>query len=363
MSALTIAERIAAEFDVGPRVEVAICCGDEVVEHSVHSDASVRRSNVGQGSLFSGVCLTKPIVIGALCSAILDSEASIDSPMRQVLPSLGGTETGELTLRMVVNHEAGQVAPALDDLMTMRRERLMDLAYDLGAGLVPLSNERRSYSQVSAVGLLAHAAEVCTGVSASEVIQTRIAASGLDELLVFSISDSSAEGMIDRMGLHYVEAFAGPWVPMIHELVPAHIAWLDSPIVGGAASVEGMARWYSHVLLALSGEAQPDVLPPGVLDEVLKEPRSGDRPADPTLGRPAMFRAGFMVELADHGYGSAPSDAAVGHSGWCGRSFAWCDPTAGYSACCWISGVRFDGPAFSPIRARIVDLISASVAA
>jgi hypothetical protein len=102
----------------------------------------------------------------------------------------------------------------------------------------------------------------------------------------------------------------------------------------------------------LDGGSVPGFPSPSVLRRAVADRRA--RVDDPVLDRRCAFGGGFMVDLADHGYGAAVPSSAIGHSGLMGNSCGLVDPRTGTALALFFNGFN-GGPSDADfLRSRYV---------
>ena len=90
-------------------------------------------------------------------------------------------------------------------------------------------------------------------------------------------------------------------------------------------NARGLCEFYRLVGLVLRGHRLGSFPTPEFLNDAVDNHRR-IRSHDETLHKQCGFAAGFMTDLADHGYGSTISPDAIGHTGLVGSPFGFYDP-------------------------------------
>ncbi|CAN5594352.1 hypothetical protein BH20ACT2_BH20ACT2_03070 [soil metagenome] len=84
---------------------------------------------------------------------------------------------------------------------------------------------------------------------------------------------------------------------------------------------------------------------------------------DPVLQRDCDFAGGFMIGLADHGFGTQLSDRAFEHVGLTGSSFVFADPERDLVAAVLVNGLNTSTDDAELLRRRFIRAILADVEA
>lgn len=252
-------------------------------------------------------CATKPFL--ALAAHILHREGHLDleTPLC-FLTEFPSLLTAQGTLRDVLCHDAGLASPRLAEAWFAGDAAATQL--DEVRQVAPLEQ----YSEIAGWHVLAHVMRKATGYSADALIRRLV----LDPFEIDCVALDS-DVPVDAIGTYFAVRGAGAdnAVPLLMDLTPTVHRSINA-VWGGVASAQGLGRLY-RALLA------DDAAVAGLVRAACSYRRG---PVfDPVLRRQVDFSAGFMVDLAQHGYGSRVSRDAFGYTGWMGSSWGLADPT------------------------------------
>ncbi|MGI9577198.1 MAG: serine hydrolase domain-containing protein [Microthrixaceae bacterium] len=319
-----LVERVEREAEEGffhTGAQLCVRVGEETV-----LDVAVGRTHLHQpfrtDTLSALYCTAKPLVAAAVLVLIADDELSLEDQLGHVVPALDQTWMAARTIEQVLGHTAG--------VHTMNTVLARILPESLREGflhtLEPPPAWRfgvdRSYAEFGGWFLLGQVIEEIAGEPYASFVNERVLAGyGIDpSQLVVRFDDRTFDTIGGRISATYDLTLHQP-VPLLAEAGP-ETACEWNPAFGSYGTMEAMSAFYSGLLRDLDGALE--VLPPDLLADAVRArlPLTYDT----TLDREAGFGLGFMAPLSSHYFGERPSDAAFGHAGQGGTSFAMADP-------------------------------------
>ena len=352
-------ERVGREAEEGffhTGAQLCVRVGGESV-----LDVAVGRTHLHEpfrtDTLSALYCTAKPLVAVAVLALIADDELSLEDQLGHVVAELDGTWMAERTVEEVLAHTAGlhSMNTVLARILpeSMREGFLLTMepppAWRFGVD--------RSYAEFGGWYVLGRVIEELAEQPYGDFVAERVVdAYGIDrsDLVVHFDSDTFAE-MSGRVSATYDLTLHQP-VPLLAEVGPdTACEW--NPAFGSYGTMSAMAAFYSGLLADLGGAGH--AVPPDLLAEAVR-PRL-PLTFDSTLDREAGFGLGFMTPLSSHWFGERPSDAAFGHAGQGGTSFAMADPERDVAiAVLFNAGLDAD-TALSFRRVNLVDSIYRSL--
>jgi CubicO group peptidase (beta-lactamase class C family) len=328
----------------GPRIELS--CGD----------AGTGAMTVD--TLHSVWCLTKPVVAMAACSAVEAAGLGPDSTLVEIGVVDDTGDLADISLGDVLCHDAGLGQPhaARTRISVSEDERLRGLAGAVQRASIDAGG-KAAYSECSSWYLLGRMLERSARLRPEAYLQGLLDQAGLD--IHFDIRQRRFDRIQHRIGCYFSEDGDAGFRPMLHDAVRS-VACDARVHLGGYASMSGIRRWYEMLEERRghrhnSGSHVPGGLLPtrSFLEKCLRRERRGS--FDTILNRQCDFAAGFMTNLGGHHFGSRPSDAAIGHTGWAGATWSWSDPRFGITGAVLVNGIRFDDSMWTVLRPRVVD--------
>lgn len=356
-----LVERLGREADEGFFHTAAQLCVEVGGERVL--DVAVGRTHLHEpfrtDTLSALYCTAKPLIAVAVLALVADDELSLHDRLADVVPGLETPWLADRSVEEVLAHTAG-----LHELNTVLARILPP---DLREAWLHVSppptgwrfGVDRSYAEFGGWFLLGKVIEESGETPYGEFVADRVLApygvpSG--ELVVHFDEERFAE-LRPRISATFDLTLERP-VPLLAE-VGERTACEWNPAFGSYGTMRAMAAFYRGVLGDLGGGG--NVLPA----ELASEATTARLPLsdDVTLGRPAGFGLGFMTPLSSHHFGDAPSEAAFGHAGQGGTSFAWADPERDLvAAVLFNSGLDAD-TALSYRRVHLVDALYRAVGA
>lgn len=319
-----LVERVEREAEEGffhTAAQLCVRTGDDTV-----LDVAVGRTHLHQpfrtDTLSALYCTAKPLVAVAVLALVADDELSLEDQLGHVVPALGGTWMAQRTVEQVLGHTAG-VHTMNTVLARILPESFREgFLHTLEPPPVWRFGVDRSYAEFGGWFLLGQVIEEITEKPYEEFVTERVVSGyGIDPAqLVVRFDALTFDTMGDRISATYDLTLHQP-IPLLAEAGP-ETACEWNPAFGSYGTMEAMAAFYSGLLGDLGGAEA--VLPADVLAEAVR-PRL-PLTFDTTLDREAGFGLGFMAPLSSHYFGDRPSEAAFGHAGQGGTSFAMADP-------------------------------------
>ena len=345
-------EREAGEGFFHTAAQVVVSRGGERV-----LDVAVGRTHMHEpfrtDTLSALYCTAKPLVAVAVLALVADGELSLDDQLGHVVAGLDTPWMAERTVEQVLAHTAG-----LHTVNTVLARILPESSRETWLHMMPPPDgwrygRDRSYAEFGGWYLLGKVIEEIGERPYGDFVRERVLdpyGVAADDLVVH-FDPATFERLSDRISATFDLTMHQP-VPLLAEVGPATACeW--NPAFGAYGTMEAMATFYEGLLGDLHGAET--VLP----KDVLAEAGTSRLPLtfDESLQREAGFGLGFMTPLSSHYFGARPSDAAFGHAGQGGTSFAMADPEGDIAlAVLFNAGLDAD-TALSFRRVNLVDAI------
>jgi CubicO group peptidase (beta-lactamase class C family) len=321
-----LVERIAAEAEEGlfhTAAQLTVRRGGEVLV-DVATGRTHRHEPYRTDTLASLYCTAKPIVAVAVLRLVAEDELSLDDRLGDVVDGLATPWIAERTVAEVLDHTAG--------LHSVNTVLARVLPPSLRVGWLHAAEPPavwrfgldRAYAEFGGWFLLGEAIESLTGEPFDRYCRRAVldpyGVPADDLWLRVGAEDYPSVG--PRISVTYDLTMDHP-VPLLAEAGP-ETAGEWNPAFGSYGCTSALAAFYEGLLGDLAGADR--VLPADLLAEATRVRLPIQH--DVTLGREAGFGLGFMTPLSTHVFGRRPSDAAFGHAGQGGTSFAFADPEA-----------------------------------
>jgi CubicO group peptidase (beta-lactamase class C family) len=321
-----LVERIAAEAEEGlfhTAAQLTVRRGGEVLV-DVATGRTHRHEPYRTDTLASLYCTAKPIVAVAVLRLVAEDELSLDDRLGDVVDGLATPWIAERTVAEVLDHTAG--------LHSVNTVLARVLPPSLRVGWLHAAEPPavwrfgldRAYAEFGGWFLLGEAIESLTGEPVDRYCRRAVldpyGVPADDLWLRVGAEDYPSVG--PRISVTYDLTMDHP-VPLLAEAGP-ETAGEWNPAFGSYGCTSALAAFYEGLLGDLAGADR--VLPADLLAEATRVRLPIQH--DVTLGREAGFGLGFMTPLSTHVFGRRPSDAAFGHAGQGGTSFAFADPEA-----------------------------------
>ncbi|MFN7149082.1 MAG: serine hydrolase domain-containing protein [Microthrixaceae bacterium] len=289
-------------------------------------DIAVGRTHLGEpferSTLSAMYCTAKPVVAVAVLRLIAEDELSLEDRLGDVIDDLPASWIADRTVEQVLAHTAG-----LHVINTILARILPERSREGWLYASPPPDGwrfgiDRAYSEFGGWFLLGRVIEALTEQPFDRYVRSAV----LDPYgvaaddLVLRIDRADHPQVAPRISATLDLTMDEP-IPLLAEVGPETAAeW--NPSFGAYGTMEAMATFYDGLLADLGGA--DTVLPA----DLLAQATTARLPVthDVTLDRDAGFGLGFMTPLSSHFFGQAPSDAAFGHAGQGGTSFAMADP-------------------------------------
>jgi len=284
-----------------------------------------RADELGARPVFDLASVTKPFVAATVARLARRGVLSLESPLADLLPEIGGTPSARVPLVLFLAHRAG-----LDAHRTLFAPLLRGAAFERGPALLEAADARRAdaagappaggfaplYSDLGYV-LVGAALERVTGEDLATLVEHEVCAP-----LALDVHAASGWLARDRAFLEHVAptesvAFRGGTVRgAVHD----ENAWaLSGYGLSGQAGLfgtaESVARFGTALLDAAGGRTQAWLSSRDVTPLIARRPGGS-------------LRAGFDGKSGPTpAAGAASSEETFGHLGFTGTSL-WCDPRA-----------------------------------
>ena len=319
-----LVDRLETEADEGffhTGAQIVIERGGELL-----LDTSVGRTHLHdpfeRSTLSALYCAAKPTVAVAVLRLIAEDELSLDDRLGDVVDDLPASWIAERTIEQVLGHTAGLhvVNTILARILPERSREGWVYASEPPTGW--RFGTDRAYSEFGGWYLLGKVIESLTETPFDRWTREHV----LDPYgvaaddLVLRLEGDDYTRLAPRISATLDLTMDRP-VPLLAEVGPETAAeW--NPSFGAYGTMTALTTFYRGLLDDLAGADR--VLPA----ELLRTATAARLPIgfDATLDRDAGFGLGFMTPLSSHYFGDGPSDAAFGHAGQGGTSFAMADP-------------------------------------
>jgi CubicO group peptidase (beta-lactamase class C family) len=295
----------------GGRVVLAYAAGDDGAGRPLTT-----------ATMFRVYCAIKPVVAVAVARLVESGDVELDEPLETRLPSVTGVRGG-VTARHVLTHTAGlhhPSPPQIEVVAPSRRRSLLETMPRPDGWRVGVDAAFSEYTGWYVLGWLL---EVLTGTPLRQCLRAMVLDPlGLNDTWI-GMTDDEYNAIVARLGVAHDLRGPKP-MPMLLETARR---WCTetNPAHGGYSTATDLARFYDHIVAALTGRAQHSALPDA---QLLGTFCSAARPRvyDQALDRACTFGLGFMTDLRDHLFGETCSSTMFGHSGYLGTSYAVADP-------------------------------------
>lgn len=273
--------------------------------------------------VFNVWCASKPVVALAALGLFEADGIDLDQQLSSIAPDTFPDHPG-LTLRRVLNHTAGLNDPTMVQAYLMGNAQAAAVAREYNVS----DDKNVSYSEYGAAVALVDLIERLSGESAEVYLNEFVAANGLEEMIRFRLDDGAVADPLDHIGF-YVVGLPHRRIPLFHDALPV-IAQSYRPMVGAYASATGLCEFYRLVRRILVDDDQGAPMCPSqaYFAAAVRDGRRVGSTYDQLMFKECDFTAGFMTDLATHGYGDRVSPMAIGHTGMLGSPFGFYDPDA-----------------------------------
>jgi CubicO group peptidase (beta-lactamase class C family) len=319
-----LVERIADEADEGlfhSAAQLTVRRDGEVLV-DVATGRTHRHEPYSTDTLASLYCTAKPIIAVAVLRLVAEDELSLDDRLGDVVDSLSTPWIAERTVAEVLNHTAGLHAVNTVLARVLPPSLRVDWLHASEPPSVWRFGLDRAYAEFGGWFLLGEAIESLTGEPFDAYCRRAVLEPyGVDPAdLWLRVAPGDYPRVAPRISVTYDLTLDQP-VPLLAEAGP-ETAGEWNPAFGAYGCTSAMSVFYEGLLADLDGADR--VLPVDLLADATRARLPITH--DVTLGREAGFGLGFMVPLSTHVFGRRPSEAAFGHAGQGGTSFAFADP-------------------------------------
>lgn len=303
---------------------------------------------LGDTHLFNVWCASKPVATIVLMELLEKAGLSLDTPTPEINTVWGNSVSGPVG--SVLNHSCGLRRP---DLVTANLMPYEDaLAKARNRQDTPTVPE---FSEFVAGVVIGDLIESLSGKETRIAIDDLLAAHDLTTDITFRVSDEALQRPLDTFGF-YITGLPVLARPLYSDAL-AHMAQHNRDVMGAYANARGLCEFYRLVGLVLNGTPLAGFPSPRYLADALHNHRRA-RAHDKTLNKTCSFAAGFMTNLADHGYGETISSNAIGHTGLVGSPFGCYDPQRKLAAAAIINGMIPDLQDCDRWRTNLINTIS-----
>ena len=312
-----------AQLDVSVDGSVTVCAavGSQVGDRPLQDD-----------HLFNVWCASKPVPALILMELLGEAGLSLTTPTAEI--DTGSASVAGAPVGSVLNHSCGLRRPDLVTANMMPYEDALSQARRLHAEpTVP------AFSEFTAGVVIADLIKSLSGRDIENAVDGFLNSHELAGDFTFGVSEEALERPLDHLGF-YITGLPTLARPLYSDAV-AGIAQHNRHIMGAYANARGLCEFYRLVGLVLQGTPLAGFPTPSFLKTAIDSHRRA-RDYDKTLNKMCSFAAGFMTELADHGYGPAVSPEAIGHTGLVGSPFGCYDPHRKLAVAAVVNGMTAD---------------------
>jgi CubicO group peptidase (beta-lactamase class C family) len=267
-------------------------------------------------TLHNAWCASKPIM--AMATVLLLDRAGVDlgAPLEAIAPTDPYLRAVRATTWELLNHSAGFGAPMFGEVW------MLPPPLRLPAATAAQRPGRAMFSEYGAFRVLQHLLELTYQQDVESLVTDQVLVPlGLTDDIVVDLSRRSFSSLSARIGSIYTDL---PHRNVASDHDRGRVLSSADRFAGGAyVTMRGLAKFYEAVGLVLGGAEVAGLPRPGLLADALRQRRG--RQFDGSLGRACDFASGFMVDLADFGFGSGLAPAAIGHTGFMGTVFGFVD--------------------------------------
>lgn len=282
--------------------------------------------------LFNVWCASKPVPALIVMKLLEELGLPLTTSTAEIKP--GSANVVGVPVGSVLNHSCGLRHPELVTANLMPYEDVLSQARrQQGNPNVP------AFSEFTAGVIIADLIESLSGHDIENVVDDFLNTHELVDDFTFGISDEVLENPLDHLGF-YITGLPVLARPLYSDAV-AGIAQHNRHIMGAYANARGLCELYRLVGLVLRGTPLAGFPTPSYLSVALDR-HGRARDYDETLNKTCSFAAGFMTNLADHGYGTAVSPEAIGHTGLVGSPFGFYDPHRKLAVAAVVNGMTAD---------------------
>jgi CubicO group peptidase (beta-lactamase class C family) len=305
--------------------------------------------------VFRVYCSIKPVTAVAIQRLVENGVLSLDEPLAARLPDLRVLDDG-VTLRHVMTHTAALHRPMAIEMELVAADRRREVIAKLKRPGGWRLGVDAAYSEYVGWQILGWLIEQATGDDLRAHLRDVVLdPMGLSSTWVGMTRDEY-RAVLGRLGINV--DMRTKTLPMLFER-SERVCTETNPSHGGYTNARDLARFYSGLLDRL--DALPTVAPGDVDDDArdddvsLRAFTSIARPRayDEVLQRECTYGLGFMTRLDEHAFGERCSEAAFGHSGNVGTSFAFADPERSLSVAVVFNGLVGHEAAFLRRRALV----------
>jgi CubicO group peptidase (beta-lactamase class C family) len=305
-------------FGTGGQVYASVE-GDVVVDVALGVDGL--GEPVDRSTLFAVYCAGKPVVALAVGCLVDDGELSFGDLVGHVVDGPLPAELASLQISFLLDHTAGLHGLSAAEYMATPAQHHDELVASVrqppGWGV----GGDVAYSEVAAWHVLGQVIEALAGEPLRAFVRRRVLEpAGVEsELFVGGMTEDEYAEHRSRLGINIgLSGIEGD--PLLTERT-RRLRCATNAAVSTSATARGLGRFYEALLRIERGDA--GIVSGDVLEALSSQQSWG---FDRVMGRECGYGYGFMVQLADHYFGSRCSLGAFGHSGNGGMTAAFADP-------------------------------------
>ncbi len=265
--------------------------------------------------LFNVWCASKPIPAIVLMGLLENAVLPLAAPVSEIDVRHGNSV--HASVGSVLNHSCGLRHPDLVTTNLMSFDDALSRARNIQDTAAP------AFSEFTAGVIVVDLIEALSEKPALTVIEDFLETHALNADITFRVSDEVLERPLEHLGF-YITGLPVLARPLYSDAL-AGMAQHNRETMGAYLNARGLAEFYRLTGMVLNGTRLAGFPTPEYLADAIGNHRRA-RGHDETLHKTCSFAAGFMTELADHGYGSTISPEAIGHTGLVGSPFGCYDP-------------------------------------
>jgi CubicO group peptidase (beta-lactamase class C family) len=265
-------------------------------------------------------CAGKPLCAVAIGRLVAGNALAFDDEIGTYLPEIRSAALRRATIRQLLTHQAGlfHVADRVTHVLTDDEIRSSVLALEPRGQI----GDRAIYAEFASWYLLGLLLRAVSGESVRSFLQREMAAPiGTSTELCLGYEPRELSEILPRLAANSV-SFGERTAPRLLDLSKRFLTSVR-PAGGAYATMRGLGRFYEE--LGASWDGTGALLPTDTLRTMVRE--RTETAFDPGMRRRCAYGLGFMVDLADHGFGQGLHHDSFGHSGDRGTTFAFHDPS------------------------------------
>ena len=300
--------------------------------------------------LFNVWCASKPIPAIVLMGLLENAGLPLATPVSEIDVRHGNAI--EASVGSLLNHSCGLRHPDLVTTNLMSFDDALSRARNIQDTAAP------AFSEFAAGVIVVDLIEALAQRPALSVIGDLLETHKLNADITFRVGDELLERPLKHFGF-YITGLPVLARPLYSDAL-AGMAQHNREVMGAYLNARGLAEFYRLTGMVLNGVRLAGFPTAEYLNDAVDNHRRA-RGHDRTLRKCCSFAAGFMTELADHGYGSTISPRAIGHTGLVGSPFGAYDPDRRLAFAAILNGMTAAPEDCDHWRSDLIDAICEAV--